>query len=105
MMNPLKCFAHRFQSVILTIKNASKWNQYKWGKWDKQNPEKWNMPSPWSGIKALRVFGHCRFAIEDRCSMRRHRRKAIVIGGGSTCLRKDLGLSPNCLGRAFKLAM
>ena len=59
----------------------------------------------WSHVRALRVIGRdCQFAIEDRCSKKGHRKKAIVIGGWSNCQRKHLGLSTKCLGRVFKLA-
>ena len=68
---------------------------------------KWN--TRWAQVKALRVVGRdCEFAIVDRCSRnskeKGHARKVIVIGGGSDCLRKDLGLSTKCLGKVYKLA-
>ena len=97
-MGEYKFFAHRFEDNIetMTIKKSGRWNKHNWGNWNAR----------WSRLKTLRVIGKdCQFAIEDRCPKKGHRRRAIVIEGGSNCLRKHLGLSTKCLGRAFKLAM
>ena len=96
-MGEYKFFAHRFEDNIatMTIKKSGRWNKHNWGNWNAR----------WSRLKTLRVIGKdCQFAIEDRCPKKGHRRRAIVIEGGSNCLRKHLGLSTKCLGRAFKLA-
>ena len=89
---------------ILNMKNATWWNRQKRRKWNAR----------WAQVKSLRVIGRdCEFAIVDRCSRNakgnRHAwKKAIVIRAGSDCLipelRKDLGLSTKCLGKAYKLA-